>query len=276
MRSDNIELEATTRESGERGDASPAESTATWASVRDDFGGHGTELSRRGLDPRMKIVLVVLCSVVVMGSGGLRFVPAVIVLGTALAVWERSWWRAIGLPAIAVVLWFLGWFLPLWWPNAVTATTAIACAYLIRFAAAIGIGMHLTATTSPTSLAAGLRAWRVPRPVSVTLAVMLRFFPVVAAESAAVMDAMHLRGLTGTRGLMRHPILSIERFTVPMIVASLRASEDLSASAILRGLGSHRTPTTMVPPRFGTADLLLVLVVALLAAASQSLPAVLA
>ncbi|MGO2312940.1 energy-coupling factor transporter transmembrane component T [Brachybacterium tyrofermentans] len=231
---------------------------------------------RRGLDPRTQVVLVVLCSVAVMGSGGLRFVPAVLLLGTVLAVWERSWARAVGLPAVAALLWFLGWVLPLWWPNAVTVTSAIACAYLIRFAAAIGVGMHLIATTSPTQLSASLRAWRVPRPVSVVLGMMLRFFPVVAAESAAVMDAMRLRGLTGARGLVRHPILAVERFTVPMIAASLRASEDLSASALLRGLGSHRTPSSMDPPRFGAVDLLLVLAVAALAAASLAMPAVLA
>ncbi|MGC3955519.1 MAG: ATP-binding cassette domain-containing protein [Propionicimonas sp.] len=139
----------------------------------------------------------------------------------------------------------------MWWPNPVTAIVALACSYLIRFVAAIGVGAHLIATTSPTALAAGLRAWRAPRPIAVTLAVMLRFFPVVNAEATAVLDAMRLRGLAGATGILRHPILTLERFTVPMIAASLRASEDLSASAILRGLGSHRKPTAMYPPRFG-------------------------
>ncbi len=105
---------------------------------------------------------------------------------------------------------------------------------------------------------------------------MLRFFPVVAAETAAVLDAMRLRGLVGPRGLARHPLLTLERFTVPMIAASLRASEDLASSAILRGLGSHRTPTAMHPPRPGPADLVLVLVVAVLTTAALTLPSPLA
>ncbi|MGO2111806.1 MAG: energy-coupling factor transporter transmembrane component T [Pseudoclavibacter sp.] len=238
--------------------------------------GPGAATPRSGLDPRTGMLLVVLCSAAVMGPGGLRFVPAVLVLGVALAAWEGSWGRVLGLAAAAAALWALGWVLPLLWPNAMTVTTAIACAYLIRFAAAIGVGMHVIATTSPTRLAAALRAWRVPRPVSVVLGVMLRFFPVVVAESAAVLDAMRLRGLVGTRGLVRHPILSIERFAVPMIAASLRASEDLSSAAILRGLGSHRVPTAMNPPRFGAADLVTVAVVVALAAASVALPELLA
>lgn len=230
---------------------------------------------RAGLDPRTKILLVIACSIAVMSPGGLRFVPAAILLAVGLAVWEGAGQRAAGLVATAAALWVLGWLVPLWWLNPVTAIVSLACTYLIRFAAAIGVGMHLIATTSPTALAAGLRAWRIPRPIAVTLAVMLRFFPVVNAEAGAVLDAMRLRGLAGATGILRHPVLTLERFTVPMIAASLRASEDLSASAILRGLGSHRTPTAMHPPRFGTADLVLVLVVAGLAGAALVVPEVL-
>lgn len=227
---------------------------------------------RSGLDPRSKILLVLLVSITVMSPGGLVFVPAGIVLATALAVSERAWSRAVAIPAMAVVLYLLGWVLPLVWPNPVVAVLAIGCGYVIRFVAAFGVGAHLIATTSPTQLSAALRAWRLPRALSVTLAVMLRFFPVVAAESAAVLDAMRLRGLAGATGLARHPILSMERFTVPMIAASLRASEDLSASAILRGLGSRRTPVSLDPPRFGWPDLLLALALIALAAASLLLP----
>jgi len=228
---------------------------------------------RAGLDPRAKILLVLGCSIAVMSPGGLRFVPAAIALAVGLALCEGAWSRAIGLPATAAVMFALGWLLPLWWPNPLTAIVSLACGYMIRFVAAIGVGMHVIATTSPTQLSAALRAWRLPRAISVTLAVMLRFFPVVGSEAAAVMDAMRLRGLAGTRGLVRHPILTVERFTVPMIAASLRASEDLSASAILRGLGSLRPPTSMHPPRLGPADLLLALAVAVLAAATLILPA---
>ncbi|MGB4777916.1 energy-coupling factor transporter transmembrane component T [Microbacterium sp.] len=217
-----------------------------------------------GLDPRIKIVLVVLVSTLVMSPGGLQFVPAGLVLAVGLAVWERAWTRAAGLLVTAVALWVLGWLVPLWWPSAFAAIVSIACVYLLRFVVAIGVGMHVITTTSPTQLSAALRSWHAPRAISVTLAVMLRFFPVVASEAAAVLDAMRLRGLVGVRGILRHPILSLERFTVPMIAASLRASEDLSASAILRGLGSRRTPSSLVPPRFGAPDAILLLVLAVL------------
>lgn len=224
------------------------------------------------LDPRTGIVLVLATSAAVMSPDGLVFVPVGVLLATGLAVWEGAWRRAFGLVGIAVGLWFFGWLVPLWWTNGFTAIVSLACSYGIRFVAALGVGMHLVTTISPSRLAAGLRAWRIPRPISVTLVVMLRVFPIVGAEAAAVLDAMRLRGLIGARGLLRHPVLTLERFTVPMIAASLRASEDLSASAILRGLGSRTRPTSMNPPRFARADLIIVLTVTILTLASLTLP----
>jgi energy-coupling factor transporter transmembrane protein EcfT len=224
-------------------------------------------------DPRTKILLVVLVSTAVMGTGGLRFVPAALALAVGLALWEGARRRAAALALAAAVMWVLGWLLPLWWTNPFTAVVSLACTYLIRFTVAAGVGMHLIATTSPTGLNTALRSSRVPRPIAVTLAVMLRFFPVVAGEAAAVRDAMRLRGLAGPGGLIRHPISAVERFTVPMISASLRAAEDLSASAILRGLGSRRTPTAMHPPRLGRADGVVLAAVAVLATATVLFPA---
>ena len=236
---------------------------------------HGSD-DPTGLDPRTKLVLVVAVSLAVMAPGGLRFVPSALLLGVGLAVWEGAWRRAIGLPAVTLAMWVIGWLLPLWWPGPVAAMASVACNYRLRFVVSIGVCMHLVATTSPTRLSAGLRAWRTPRPVAVTLAVMLRFFPVVAAESAAVLDAMRLRGLTGTAGVLRHPVAAVERFTVPMIAASLRASEDLSASAILRGLGSRHRLTAMHPPRFGAADTAVLAAVTALVAVAFVLPVPLA
>ena len=114
MRPDNVEVRTAEHTSGGHGDAALAVSTGARKPARGNLEEGGVAPTRRpGLDSRTKIVLVVLRSAVVMGSGGLRFVPAVLVLGTTLAVWERSWVRAVGPPAVAVALWVLGWVLPL-------------------------------------------------------------------------------------------------------------------------------------------------------------------
>ncbi|MET7403319.1 energy-coupling factor transporter transmembrane component T [Dactylosporangium sp. NPDC005572] len=224
--------------------------------------------SRPGLDPRTKIIAVIAVSAAVMSAGGGRFIAAGLLLAVGLAVWERAWRRAVVLPLFVGASAALAFWVPLVRPHPALGAVATGSFLGLRFAVALGVGMHLIATTSPTQLSAAFRAWRIPRGITVSTSVMLRFLPLVATEATAVLDAMRLRGLTGLRAMLRHPILAIERFTVPLIASSLRVGEDLAASAMLRGLGSPHRPTSMTPPRFGGRDATFALVVAALAAGS--------
>lgn len=222
------------------------------------------------LDPRTTSLLVLATSLVVMAPGGQTFVPAALALGILLAAWEGAWRRAVLLPLVAGALAATAYLLPAAAPYPVVGVVAVAATYFLRFTAIAGVALHLMGTTSPTELTAALRAARIPRAITVPAAVMLRFFPVIVTEARAVHDAMRLRGIGGWTGLLRHPVLAVERFTVPLIASSLRVGEDLAASALLRGLGSAVRPTAMDPPRFGRADAGCALVVALLVAATAS------
>lgn len=217
------------------------------------------------LDPRTKMVLVIATSVAVMTPGGQRFVPAAIFLGVCLAASVQAWRRAVLLPAIAVALAGVTYGLPSLLPHPVTVTTALASAYALRFVAVAGVAAHLVATTTPSALTSALVAARMPRAVVTPTSVMVRFVPVVAAEARAVADAMRLRGLGGWRSTLRHPVTTIERFTVPMLGSSLRITDDLSASALLRGVGSPPRPTCLHPPRLRAFDGGVALATALLA-----------
>ncbi|HTY33702.1 energy-coupling factor transporter transmembrane component T [Mycobacterium sp.] len=93
-------------------------------------------------------------------------------------------------------------------------------------------------TTTPTEFTAALRAARISQAIAVSGAVMPRFLPTITADARAIRDAMRLRGIGRTSVMLRHPIRSIEYFTVPLIASSLRVAEDLSAAALLRGQGS--------------------------------------
>ncbi|WP_431930072.1 energy-coupling factor transporter transmembrane component T [Nonomuraea jabiensis] len=220
------------------------------------------------LDPRTKALLVLSTSLAVMAPGGASFIPAALVLGVLLALGEGAWARALALPLTATTIATIAYLLPLAVPHPAIGVVATAAAYMLRFVAVGGIALHLIRTTSPTELTAALRAARVPRAITVSAAVMLRFLPTIITEARAVHDAMRLRGIGGWGGLLRHPVAGIERFTVPLIASSLRVAEDLSAAALLRGLGSTSRPTAMHPPRLGAADLAAVALVAALTTAT--------
>jgi energy-coupling factor transporter transmembrane protein EcfT len=202
------------------------------------------------LDPRTTALLVLAAGLVVMTPGGESFIPAALTLGVLLAVSEGAWRRALALPLTAAAIAAMAYLLPQAMPHPAVGIVATTAAFLLRFVAVGGIALHLLRTTPPTEFTAALRAARIPRAITVSAAVMLRFVPTIITEARAVHDAMRLRGVGGWGGLLRHPVLSIERFTV------------------LRGLGSASRPTAMYPPRLGATDLAAALVVAALTAAT--------
>ncbi|MGW1893523.1 energy-coupling factor transporter transmembrane component T [Streptomyces sp. NPDC002004] len=223
---------------------------------------------RSALDPRTAVVILLATSITIMAPGGVWFVPAALTAGVLLALSERAWQRAIGLPVAAGAAGAVTYLLPLAAPWPALGLVGAMGGFGLRMVAVGGVAAHLIRTISPTRLTAALRAARVPSAFTVSGAVLLRFVPTIVAEARAVRDAMRLRGLGGWLAMLRHPVRAIEYFTVPLMASSLRAAEDLSASALLRGLGSQARPTSMHPPRFGPADAVAVVMVALLASAT--------
>ncbi|WP_285709162.1 energy-coupling factor transporter transmembrane component T [Microtetraspora sp. NBRC 16547] len=220
------------------------------------------------LDPRTAVVLLLAASVTIMAPDGIWFVPAALVAGVLLAILERAWRRAIGLPLAAGAAAALTYLLPMAVPSPVFGLVGVLAGFALRLVAVGGIAAHLVRTIPPTRLIAALRSARVPMAFTVSGAVLLRFVPTIVAETRAVYDAMRLRGLGGWWAMLRHPVRSIEYFMVPLMASSLRAAGDLSASSLLRGLGSEARPTSMHPPRFGPADAVAAVVAVILAAAT--------
>ncbi|MGW1677354.1 energy-coupling factor transporter transmembrane component T [Saccharopolyspora sp. NPDC002376] len=225
-------------------------------------------VARRSLDPRTALAILLAASITIMAPGGLWFVPAALVAGVLLAISERAWRRAFGIPVAAGAAAAVAYLLPLAVASPVLGVVGVTAGFALRLVAVGGIAAHLSSTITPTRFTAALRLSRVPMAFTVPSAVLLRFVPTIVAEARAVRDAMRLRGLGGWWAMLRHPVRSIEYFTVPLMASSLRAAEDLSASALLRGLGSQPRPTSMHPLRFGPADAVAVVVVVLLAVAT--------
>jgi energy-coupling factor transporter transmembrane protein EcfT len=217
------------------------------------------------LDPRTSILLVVLTGSVALSPYGTQFLVPALILAVALALSAGARRRALILAVVVIGGIAISRVIALVGGSLVWTTLSLTFDYIARYGVTIGVAVHLFATSTPSSLHASLRALHIPRAITVTLVVMVRFLPTVISESAAVLDAMRLRGLTRPMALVRHPILVVERFTVPMIAASLRAGEDLSSAAIVRGLGSRTLPTALVPPRMGRIDVVWLSAVAVLA-----------
>lgn len=86
-------------------------------------------------------------------------------------------------------------------------------------------------------LTASLRKLPLPTKAMLVLIVMLRFAPTVILEFGEVREAMKIRGfLQSVWTVLRHPLSTLEYAIVPMVFRSLKTADELSASAIVRGI----------------------------------------
>ena len=244
----------------EESPASPQELAREGRSVLDAaFGGRprprGAAAPRVHADPRSKFILLLVCNVLVMGMASNRAVGLIAVLVGALIALDEPVRVLISYTAITAVFWGLTQ-LPLWWPSGVAVFFGVVAYWLLRFAISLSLGAWFVTTTRVSALLAALNQLRAPQFLTVPLAVLFRFVPVALDEARGVIEAMRLRGYSGSY-LWRHPLDGIEKLVVPVLAASARSADDLSAAALIRGLGSGGRPTVVDRLRFGAADAVL-------------------
>lgn len=221
-----------------------------------------SEKKRTGLqlDPRTKLLLILIISIFVMGgTGGDVMGPFRIVLciiPAILLVSSKQLAKAVGyvvifsafsaiqiyvLPNLTGILNFLVLF-----------TTGFFC----RILPSIAITTYAVKTTTVSELISGMERIHMPKGITIPLTVVFRFFPTVFREAEAISDAMKMRGIK-LGGKKSSKILEYK--LIPMITCSVKIGEELSASAITRGLGAPVKRTNICQLKFRFADIMLIL-----------------
>ena len=218
---------------------------------------------RRGfLDPRTKLALVLILALFVMGGLGgdaLKHVKtALSALPFLLLLMERQWKRfarGIAMLAVGYVLLFAMPYLP----GALSFIALMCGGILTRFVVTIVMGEYLVGTTSVSEFISAMERLYIPRAVTIPMSVMFRLFPTIGAEWKSILRAMGMRGihLGGTKAGQ-----VLEYQMVPMITSSVRIGEELSASALTRGLGAPVKRTNICRIGFRAQDFLLLILCA--------------
>lgn len=214
-------------------------------------------------DPRTKLFTLLIVNALVLGSGGglPTLVAGAVLTGLLLAGQTRG--TVLWAYAAAFAGFTAGYvLLPAVSRGMLAATVVAICYWMARFCVTFGLFCFLFLSTRVGELAAALAAWRLPRAVVVPFAVMLRFIPTAIEELRSILDAMRLRGiLVGTGGVLTSPVRTAEYVLLPLLASATRIADDLSASALTRGLGRTSRPTSIVRLGFGPADAVLVVAV---------------
>lgn len=117
-------------------------------------------------------------------------------------------------------------------------------------------------TTTVGELVAAMYALHLPKSIVITFTMTLRFFPTFKEEIGRIYDAMKLRGLElSAKNIFKRPVVIMEAAVVPIIMRSLSIAEELSASAVTRGIDNPNKRTSFIELRLKKEDIIILLFV---------------
>lgn len=116
-------------------------------------------------------------------------------------------------------------------------------------------------TTKVSELIAAMYSLKIPRSITITFAMVLRFFPTFGEEIHSIYDAMKLRGIMlSWKNVFTRPLLLLEAIVVPVVMRSASIAEELSASAVTRGIDNPTKRTSFVQLKIHPKDIVVLLV----------------
>ena len=217
------------------------------------------ERRRSLLDPRTKLALVLMLAVFVMGGLGgeqLKGIKTILsALPFVLLLIEKQWKRF----ARGIAMLVIGYGLLLAIPHLprILNYIALMCGgILTRFVVTIVMGEYLIATTSVSEFISAMERLHMPQAITIPMSVMFRLFPTIGSEWRSIRRAMTMRGIH-LGGARAGQVLEYQ--LVPMMTSTVRIGEELSASALTRGLGAPVKRTNICRIGFRVQDAVLLI-----------------
>jgi len=130
----------------------------------------------------------------------------------------------------------------------------------IRILPGFIMGYYFISTTTVSEFIAAMERIHVSSKIIIPLSVVFRFFPTIKEEYSYIRDAMRMRGIN----LCGSPVKMLEYRLVPLMISITKIGEELSASALIRGLGISGKRTNICKIGLRLFDILLILYSSLL------------
>ncbi len=220
------------------------------------------------LDPRTKLLLILLCVLIAMLAPNLYFQFALVSLIGLLAAASGKWRYALrGILAYVLICAFTAWCMGVL--SGTWRTMFVAFLGLVHKVYACGMLAGLViSTTKVGEFLSAMARLRVPKKLTIPIAVMLRYLPTIREDWRYMKDAMRLRDVSPTLwGFLKAPAMTVNCIYVPLLTAASKAADELSVASVTRGIENPKPRTYLVNIQMQWADVLaLVLFSAFLAA----------
>ena len=239
---------------GERAGGSPSAEEA----VRE--GGRHRMIDRAFRpDPRAKLALLLLWAVAVFLSPGLWFEALLMLLSVALGIALGKGRLALGMLGLYAVM-MACMLATAQLDTGVLKTMLSSFFMLVRKVFPCGLlAAVIVSTTHVNEFMSAFSRMRVPRQVTIPLAVMLRYVPAIREDWRFISDAMRMRGVNASlAGFLRRPGMTVECLYVPLMMSASNVADELSMASVARGIENPAQRTCYTHIEFRASDGLLV------------------
>lgn len=128
----------------------------------------------------------------------------------------------------------------------------------MRMIPTINVLLALSLNFDVQRFMAAMKSWRLPRIIFLPLMVFCRFIPEFIHNVRQLREAVLLRGFSITFGsALIHPVQTLRLTLVPLVVRTLRISDNLAVAAEMKRVGYVKNPTRRHERQMGWRDIAL-------------------
>ena len=90
-----------------------------------------------------------------------------------------------------------------------------------------------------------LSSMRIPKIAGISAVILFRFFPTIRYELTAIRNSLKFRGVgVHPAGILLHPYRNFKLTLIPLLIRTVKISEEMAAAAIVRGVTADNTVTS--------------------------------
>lgn len=218
------------------------------------------------LDPRMKLLFVILFSVLCFVSESQLVFAWECVLIVLLYFARGLFMQGIkmaGFLTIIIGLSYVAGCIP---NENVQMVVGLVIFLMGRCSIFFVMGYWMAANMRVGDFTFAMQKMHMPKGMIITIAVVFRYLPTVKDEFRSIRNTMKLRGIAlNAKNIIKHPVRTFEYAIVPLVIRSLTIADQLSASAMTRGLDLEKEKSCYRNIKLQVSDVLATVLVSILA-----------
>ncbi len=224
------------------------------------FLGEKTENTRFNLDPRTKLILLIIVNIIVFHSTNSYLSFLMIGIICSLFLLNKKYKVAL----CSLIFYFLFTLVIIYVIPYMTGILVYVLLILLTIYKLLPImlmGAYLILTTNVSEFIASLEKIHMPQEIIIPLAVFFRFIPTVFHEGKSISDAMKMSGLgLNVKNIVTRPLKMLEYWFIPLIMSIVKTGDELSAAVLTRSMDNPVQRTNICKIGFHLIDFIYLII----------------